>query len=314
MMSKVSVCIPVYNVEQYIGRCLESILRQSLKDIEIIVVNDCTPDNSMDIVRKYASEDNRIKIIEHSENHGQMVARRTGYMKATGDYITFCDSDDTLTEGALEALYNKAVAENADVVSGVIEYIPVNGKRYCWKNELSYGTDKIAVYRSVLTNEFGHNLCSRLFRREILQSYEYETYERATNGEDGMLFYQVVDHVSKVVAIDKIVYEYWQNLQSSSQVRLKEHALRSIALLNAIRKKTAGKYDELACLTDAKISSVYWGQKIDGYNIGKFYSEVGLYNYEGLGSLLKFQGFKKTSRYILKYMIRLMQVSMHSKY
>lgn len=312
-MPKVSVCIPVYNVEHYIGRCLESILCQSLKDIEIIVVNDCTPDSSMDIVRKYASEDNRIKMIEHSENHGQMVARRTGYMKATGDYITFCDSDDTLADGALEALYNKAVMENADVVSGVIEYIPVKGKRYCWKNELSYGTDKIAVYRSVLTNEFGHNLCSRLFRREILQSYEYETYERATNGEDGMLFYQVVDYVSKVVAIDKIVYEYWQNLQSSSQVRLKDHALRSIALGNAMRKKTSGKYENLKHITDRKISSTYWGLRAHGYDIGKFYSEVGLCGYDGFWNLLRIQGFKGSMRIFLQFRFMLIDV-LRSKY
>lgn len=308
MMPKVSVCIPVYNVEQYIGRCLESILHQSLTDIEVIVVNDCTPDGAMNIVRKYASEDNRIKIIEHSKNHGLMVARRTGYMEAVGDYITFCDSDDTLAVGALETLYNKAVVENADVVSGVIEYIPVKGKRYCWKNKLSYGTDKIAVYRSVLTNEFGHNLCSRLFCREILQSYEYETYERATNGEDGMLFYQAVEHISKVVAIDQVVYEYWQNWQSSSQVRLKDHALRSIALLNAMRKKTSGKYEELKSLTDSKISAVYWELKVQGYDIGKFYSEVGLYNYEGLWSLFKIQGFKIKARHILKYMLSLIKI------
>ena len=300
-MVKISICIPVYNVEQYVGRCIESIQNQSIDDIEIIIVNDCTPDKSMDIVRRYAAEDKRIRIIEHDVNHGLMMARRTGYMAAKGAYITFCDSDDTLPAGALEALYKKAVAEKADIVSGIIEYVPVNGKRYLWKNKLSYGTDKIATFRSLLTDEFGHNLCSRLFRRELLQNYDYETFERATNGEDGMLFYQVVDNVSKVVTIDDVVYEYWQNMQSSSQIRLKEDALRSIALLNKTRKKTAGNYNELSDLTNIKIYSVFWSLKIQGYNIEKYYNGVGLNGDGSFTNLLKNHGLIKSVIYILKY-------------
>ena len=149
-MPIISICIPVYNVEKYVGRCLESILSQSFKDIEIVIVNDCTPDKSMDIVRHYAEVDSRIKIVEHDINHGLMMARRTGYMAAMGEFITFCDSDDTMPVGALESLYNKAIQTNADIVSGVIEYIPTKGKRYQWNNQLRYGFDKQSVFKSHL--------------------------------------------------------------------------------------------------------------------------------------------------------------------
>ena len=88
-MPIISICIPVYNVEKYVGRCLESILSQSFKDIEIVIVNDCTPDKSMDIVRHYAEVDSRIKIVEHDINHGLMMARRTGYMAAMGAAKSF---------------------------------------------------------------------------------------------------------------------------------------------------------------------------------------------------------------------------------
>ena len=302
-MPKVSICIPVYNVEQYIGRCLESIQRQSLEDIEIIVVNDCTPDKSMDIVRQYAAKDERIKIIENDGNQGLMVARRMGYIAATGDYITFCDSDDTLPKGALQALYKKAIEENADIVSGVIEYVPITGKRYHWTNRLSYGTDKIAVFRSLLTDEFGHNLCSRLFCRELLQNYDYETYEKATNGEDGMLFYQVVDNASKIVTIEDVVYEYWQNMQSSSQVKLKDNALRSIALANAMRVKIVGQYSILQKYLDNRVSKSFWYFKLTNNDIDQYFLGVGLSKYCSLISLFKYQKATNILRILVKMLI-----------
>lgn len=303
MKPKVSICIPVYNVEKYIGRCIESIQNQSLKDIEIVIVNDCTPDASIEIVRKYAACDNRIKIVNHDKNRGLMMTRRTGYMAATGDYITFCDSDDTLADGALEALYNSAVRENADIVSGTIEYVPVKGVRRLWKNQLSYGNDKISAFRSLLTGEFGHNLCSRLFHRELLQNNPYETFENATNGEDGMLFYQVVDKASKIIAINQVVYEYWQNLSSSSNVRFKENALRSIAIANTFRKKTAGKYDTLRDLTDKRIARSLWRFKAQGYDMGKYYHEVQLYGYDRYIELFRSLGFIGGVRIIIKMTI-----------
>lgn len=275
-MPKVSVCIPIFNVEQYVARCIESIQSQSLEDIEIIVVNDCTPDNSMEIVRKYADKDCRIKIVEHDVNHGLMVARRTGYMAALGDYVTFCDSDDAMAEGALENLYSVAIMENADIVSGVIQYIPNKGSRYLWPNKMIYGMDKVSVYKSLLNNECGHNLCSRMFKRELLQNYIYQTFEGATNGEDGILFYQVVDNASKIVAIDSIVYEYYQNVCSSSCSQLNERALRSILIANSIRIKTAGKYPELKKDVTKKISQVLLSLKDRGYDIDNLVREFSL--------------------------------------
>ena len=278
-MPKISVCIPVYNVEKFIRRCLESVLNQSVEDIEVVVVNDCTPDHSMEIVREFAQKDKRIKMLENQQNRGLMITRRVGYMAATGDYITFCDSDDTLPAGALEALYNEAVKTDADIVSGVIEYVSVTAERSRWKNRLSYGNDKISVFKSLLTDEFPHNLYARLYKSALIQNYEYETYEHATNGEDGMLFYQVIEHVGHVATIDKVVYEYRQNVESSTHVRFKDHALRSIAQLNALRIRIATKYPKLSKLAYRKVVKNYWSLKLEGYNIKEHYLAVGLENY-----------------------------------
>lgn len=302
-MPKVSVCIPVYNVEQYIGRCIESVQSQSLKDVEIIIVDDCSPDRSMEIVRRYAKKDSRIKEIEHNENHGLMVARCTGYMAAKGDYITFLDSDDTLAEGALESLVSAAIKENADIVSGTIKYIPNNRVPYLWPNKLQYGTDKISMYKSMLLDECGHNLCSRLFRRELLQDHQYETFEKATNGEDGILFYQVVDNAKKIVAVDHVVYEYYQNISSSSNVRLTERALSCIALGNLFRVKTAGKYEELRKLVFRKNSRTFWTLKSYGYPVDYIYHSVGLVAYSNCWMMLKMNGLYDAAEIFLKYLI-----------
>lgn len=293
-MPKISVCVPVYNVEKTVGRCIESVQTQSIKDIEIIIVNDCTLDNSMDIVMKYAENDDRIRILEHDVNRGLMMARKTAYMASIGEYITFLDSDDTLSPGALDVLYSFAINENADIVSGTIQYVSDNDQRYILPNKMLYGTDKISVYKSLLKNECGHNLCSRLFRRELLQNYSYQTFEGATNGEDGILFYQVVDNANKIIPIENVVYEYHYNCSSSSRIKYGEPALKSIMILNSMRIQKAGQYKELKELVSKKISEVIFSLRVKGYNIKKYAFDHGLEDYYKFSKLIKTFGVFQT--------------------
>ena len=250
-------------------------------------------------VKKYAMSDNRIKIIEHDVNRGLMMTRRTGYMAASGDYITFLDSDDTFAPGALEVLYSVAIKKNADIVSGTIQYVPNEGMPYKWANNLQYGSDKISVYKSLLKDEFGHNLCSKLFRKEIMQDYNYQTYEKVTNGEDGILFYQLLENAKKIIAVDNIVYEYYQNMESSTNVRLKERALWSILIANAIRVNIVGKYQELKEILSKKVSSVLFELKMQGYDIDKFVAEQKLEHYCKTTTYIKDHGiFSYMKQYI----------------
>ncbi len=117
-MPKVSVIIPVYNTEKYIRKCLDSVCNQTLSDIEIICVNDCSPDNSLEILKEYAQKDNRIKIIDFKENKGAAVARNKGIDEATGEFVGFVDSDDFIDLDFYEKLYVKAVKGGAEVVKG----------------------------------------------------------------------------------------------------------------------------------------------------------------------------------------------------
>ena len=114
-MPKVSIIVPVYNVEKYLNRCIQSLLNQTLKDIEIIMVDDGSPDRCPQMCDNYAKKDNRIKVI-HKQNAGLGYARNSGLEIATGEYIAFVDSDDFVNSQMYETLYNNAVSTKADVV------------------------------------------------------------------------------------------------------------------------------------------------------------------------------------------------------
>lgn len=287
---KVTVCVPVYNVEQYIQRCITSLQTQTLKDIEIIVVDDCSPDLSGRIVEDLATSDDRISIIRHQKNIGPARARETAYKKAKGDYVTFCDGDDALPPNALETLYHNAVEQSADIVSGNMSFIHLDGTSSVLLSVLKYGSKPIAVYQSLLRFEFRHNLCSKLFKTALLQDYVYDTRDYFTHGEDGFLFYQIVQNASKTIQIDDIVYHYHQNLQSSSNVNLSFHALECVIVANTGRVKACSHYPELTKdLQRAELSvmsSVFRNSHGQRKELQKLIKEYGLYRFISLKSII----------------------------
>ena len=128
-MPKVSIIIPFNNVENYISECLDSVLNQTLKDIEVICINDASTDKTLKIVKQYANKDERIKLIELSERKGQGYARNRGIEIATGEYIGFVDSDDFIKHDMYDVLYNKAKENDNDItMCQSVEYDDVTGK------------------------------------------------------------------------------------------------------------------------------------------------------------------------------------------
>lgn len=121
-MPKVSVIIPVYNVEEYLRQALDSVVNQTLEDLEIICVDDCSTDNSLDILKEYASKDSRFKIYQQKENQGQGVARNIALDMATGEYIAFLDPDDWIEPNMYEEMYKMARINNAHIVYSDYEF------------------------------------------------------------------------------------------------------------------------------------------------------------------------------------------------
>ena len=115
-MTKISVIIPVYNAEKYIGKCLDSILSQTFKDFEVICINDLSQDGSLEILKEFSRKDGRIRIINNEKNLGAGLTRNIGIDKANGEYIYFIDSDDYIDEDYLEEMVKKIERKNADIV------------------------------------------------------------------------------------------------------------------------------------------------------------------------------------------------------
>lgn len=250
-MPQITVTIPVYNVEKYILRCIESVINQTISDMEVIVVNDKTTDNSISIVKEIAKKDSRIRIIEHDENKGLMYARKTGYESASGEYVFFLDSDDSLPIDALEVLYKEAIRTDADFVAGRLTYITAKGKdEKSYPCSLKYGTDRLSALKSTLLWEMPHTLCGKLFKRELFCNKAYNTLDHYTNGEDGLLYYQIMRHVKRVSCVNESVYNYYQNNQSSTQVVYSKNTIESILHLYEFRYKELKSIPELKSVLD----------------------------------------------------------------
>ena len=126
-MCKVSVIVPIYNSEKYLERCIKSIINQSLRDIEIILINDGSKDNSLNICKNFHNKDSRIKIID-KENEGVGSARNDGIKIAKGEWISFIDSDDFVESDFLECLYNEAISKNVEICGCLYdEYKDIDG-------------------------------------------------------------------------------------------------------------------------------------------------------------------------------------------
>ena len=169
-MAKVSVIVPVYNVEKYLKRCLDSLINQTLSDIDIICINDGSKDSSLQILEQYAQKDSRI-VIYNQENSGLSVARNTGLEHASGEYIGFVDSDDWVDLDFYEKLYNSAKNNNADIAVSdfIIEHPNKKPKILKLKEEKIYTTpeDKFmickvhregCVWNKIYRTEFIHSI------------------------------------------------------------------------------------------------------------------------------------------------------------
>lgn len=174
MSFKVSVIIPVYNVEKYLPACLESVLAQSLKKIEILCVDDCTPDNSSEILSSYAKKDNRLSVITNDINLGLAGSRNVGLEKCQGEYVFFLDSDDMFfAEDSLENLYAIASEDFADeIIGGMLRWNEETEER-------EYGYHASCLKQLVRKGLFRDNqhlranvtACNKLFKKSFLDEY-----------------------------------------------------------------------------------------------------------------------------------------------
>ena len=203
---EVSVIVPVYNKAAYLAECLESILAQSLRSLEVICVDDASTDGSGEILEQFSERDARVTVIQHEQNRGAAVARNAGLAAARGEFVQFTDADDLLETDALTLLVDKARADQVDVVRGGIVGFRTEtpGQQQALVSLQARRRFRPLEHRAFWV-PWWHT--TYLFARQFLLS-EQISYPELCNGEDPVFLAQVLIRVPCVSAISTVIYRY----------------------------------------------------------------------------------------------------------
>ncbi len=273
-MRKVSVIVPVYNAEKYLDKCLISLQQQTLEDIEIICVDDGSEDKSLEILKKYAKGDERIKVLE--QNHKkQGAARNEGLKFATGEYIGFVDADDWVDIDFYEKLYGSACKYQADIAMGVNVRVG-GGKKTKKRLEILQENCVKDVQEKFDISKVAQNPCptNKIYKREFLLLNNLYFPENMFC-EDKLFVTQAVYYADKLVAVPDVNYFYYRNPNSTVNKRDKNH-LRTI-----LRDKEQAKRDVLNFLKTQKIQI----RDKDFWALKKIYKCLGITIYKIVESL-----------------------------
>lgn len=216
----ISVIYPVYNVEEYLDRSLQSILNQDFTDFEIIAVNDGSTDGSLAILEKYAAQDDRIWLYSH-EDQGVARTRFDALKLAKGDYITFVDSDDVLPKEALTTLYNSLIDNDADISEGNYCKVFPDGT----KVEYDFPDDAVVSAEENLDMLFSskilYSLWAKLYKKELFDNAELKEFVFL---EDVCLAIQAIAHAKRISLVKQCVYEYVQRKNSTVHSHFNDRA------------------------------------------------------------------------------------------
>ena len=219
----ISVIVPVYNVQDYLNRCIESIANQTYKNIEILLVDDGSTDQSGDICDMWVLKDSRVKVI-HKENGGLSSARNAGIDVASGDYLSFIDSDDYIEKLMLETMITAIKKSNKDIAC-CGRYVNVWGKytktEFCLASEKTY-SKKEAIRALFYQNEIDVSACDKIYRKSI---FEKIRYPQGKISEDAAVIFQIIDNSNGVVHVGRPFYHYVyrNNSISKSAYNQKKH-------------------------------------------------------------------------------------------
>lgn len=218
----ISVIVPIYMIDRYVGLCIESILNQTYKNLEIILVDDGSKDRCPEICDLYKRKDERIKVI-HKPNGGLVSARKAGLQQSNGEYVSYVDGDDWIGPGFIEGLYTAASTSNADMVCAGFTR-DLFSRSASFTNTLPSG-----IYEGEKLTELRKNMAStgiyfrpgistyvwnKLFKREILLDPQIRVDNRISIGEDGAVAYPALLSCSRVAVIDNVAYHYRQREDS----------------------------------------------------------------------------------------------------
>ncbi|MGZ2371881.1 glycosyltransferase family 2 protein [Ancylomarina sp. YFZ004] len=216
---EISIVIPVYNVEKYLRRCIESVLAQTYYNTEVILVNDGSTDNCLEICRDYVKKDSRILLIDQ-KNKGLSGARNSGLKIAKGEYICFIDSDDSIDSSMVEDFFNVLINNHPDVItSNIFQYKTGNLEYRHIRNKLPYNQllKQIEIRKHFVEPYYGGYLgiipsaCTKMYKVAFLKDNELLFDESLKRAEDYWFNFYVFENAKTVFSIDKAYYHYYSN-------------------------------------------------------------------------------------------------------
>ena len=224
---KISIIIPIYNVEKYLPACVESILQQTYKNLEVILVDDGSPDRCPAICDELAQKDDRIRVI-HQKNKGLSGARNTGIDNAQGDYLIFVDSDDTVEQTLVEELYTYAEKWNCAIVACGRNYIFEDGQIVC---KIAHDESKVYGFEEAMQEMnsfrlFDMSAWAKIYRKELFEDIRFPEGKLS---EDYYIMYKLFDKAQTIGYVAKPLYNYLQRQSSISRNKKINHVFADAA-------------------------------------------------------------------------------------
>lgn len=260
-MDKISIIVPVYNAQKYLKKCIDSIINQTYKNIEILLINDGSKDNSLKICKEYEKKDSRIIVID-KQNKGVSNTRNVGIKKSTGDYIVFIDSDDWLELDAIETMYNIIKDKNLDMVrfNYQINGIPQN----------SY-TNVEDFEKNILNGNIPAYVWIFIFKKQFIKNILFK--EDISMMEDTTFIVELLEKKPKLLLSDKVIYNYY--LSENSLSRGKENYEKNIKDILKVNKyiNEILKHNDLKIIANSKhvqlINEYLLKMHRDGFDINE---------------------------------------------
>ncbi len=251
----VSVIVPVYNAEKYLRRCVSSLTNQTLREIEIILVDDSSTDSSLELCRQMAAEDSRIQVL-HKKNEGAGYARNAALKLVNGTYIGFLDSDDYVKSDMFQTLYDKAVQYDSDLVmSGVLfvdgTMFSQSGaceKKTYFSEDTQFDTPeslnklRMGIVGSTPDDcddsKYGMSIWKNLFRTDIIRAHNLMFQsEREMLSEDALFMIDYISCIRKATGINEAFYYYCRNADSISKSYKKDRFEKSLVFISEVEKR-----------------------------------------------------------------------------
>ena len=218
----ISVIIPVYNVEKYMHQCIDSVINQTYKKLEIILIDDGSTDKSGQICEEYAKKDSRIVVV-HKENGGLSDARNLGIDICSGEYLTFVDSDDWISHDMVYCLLNNIKATGADISIGQYKKVFDNNyKKSDKKNKFVKLNKKEGIYQFYVKRRFSCHACEKLYNKKLFENIRYP---KGKLYEDEYTTYKLLWQSDNIVCTDKVCYYYYIRRDSISHAKFNERQL-----------------------------------------------------------------------------------------